>query len=220
MCKSIGRMRICTYTKPDCTLGASRWWITNKRTQERSDVLQLVNANNPAVLKRKPQSTGYANLLQLIPASAKIQGLKFHLPTLNVLQLLGQAWLIGGFNYIWGFPSFISQLLKININAFKAFGVLKSNREHIRGKALILWQKVPSFRHHISVDGKIPCWEPHSQSRKGYLHHIRRALPPKYPKQALTFPPLLPKKPWIKCLGSTTLTGLTALWRSPHTYSP
>lgn len=60
----------------------------------------------------------------------KILGLRFYLPTLNVLQLLGQTWFIGGLDYIWGFPSFIGQFFKIHINPFKAFGVLKNNRKY------------------------------------------------------------------------------------------
>lgn len=65
-------------------------------------------------------------LIRVLPRLCHHPGI-FDLPTLNVLQLLGQTWFIGGLNYIWGFLSFIGQFFKIHINPFKAFGVLKSN---------------------------------------------------------------------------------------------
>lgn len=94
-------------------------------------MLQLVNARYVQSRKKALEHRLNKNLLHLIPVSAKILGfLKFYLPTLNVLQLLGQTWFIGGLNYVWGFLSFIRQFFKIHINPFKAFGVLKSNKRN------------------------------------------------------------------------------------------
>lgn len=129
--------------------------------------------------------------------SDKILGLKFYLPTLNVLQLLGQTWFIGGLNYIWGFLSFIGQFFKVHINPFKAFGVLKCNTNTFMVKHGFCAKGLHPLGAVFGLSGKTLFRKPSVQCRKGPLHHSRMALPltclKLVSKQALAFSSLYPK---------------------------